>query len=373
MADKFGFPEGILHADKDSKIDYFKKYTVSHHYLMNAYKKLSEIIKKPVNNSIILVYGPCGVGKTTLFLGIAKQFIELASKELEVDPGRIPIAGMEAIAPDNGNFDWKDHYIRSLKSLDEPLIDKKIDFEKKSDKSSSHHAARVYRNSLENALKYRRPYAFMIDEAQHLAHITSGRKLRNQMDVIKSLASKSRVPHVLYGTYELLPFRNLSGQLSRRGIDIHFPRYRTEVSGDMEQFIFTLGAFQKHIPFEKEPQLVDNYEFFYQRSLGCVGILKDWLLRSLTFALDNKRKVMSMDICKEFALSQDQCVKIIREAREGESLLEENQEKQNELLRLLGMEPKEEASDHKSERKGSSKVGEQNPTRHTVGDLKSAQ
>ncbi|KRE73917.1 AAA family ATPase [Paenibacillus sp. Soil750] len=373
MAGNFGFPEEILNSDKDKKITYFKKYTVSHYYLKHAYKKLCDTISKPVNTPVILVYGPCGVGKTTLFLGIAKHFIELAAKELTVDPGRIPIAGMEAIAPDTGNFDWKDHYIRSLKSLDEPLIEKKIDFESRNDKTNNHLAARAFRSSLENALKYRRPYAYMIDEAQHLAHITSGRKLRNQMDVIKSLASNSRVPHVLYGTYELLPFRNLSGQLSRRGIDIHLPRYRTEVKGDMDQFIFALGAFQKHLPLENEPKLVDNYEYFYQRSLGCVGILKDWLLKSYTFAIENKRKVLSMDICKEFSLSDDQCVKIIREAREGESLLEENQEKQNELLRLLGMDTKDDELIETTGRKRKNKVGEQNPTRHNVGEVRNAQ
>ncbi len=34
--------------------------------------------------------------------------------------------------------------------------------------------------------------------------------------------------HCLLGTYELLTFRNLSGQLSRRSIHIHFPRYQVD-------------------------------------------------------------------------------------------------------------------------------------------------
>ncbi len=84
------------------------------------------------------------------------------------------------------------------------------------------------RLALESALIHRRPAAFFIDEAQHLAKMKSGRKLQDQLDSIKSLASLTDTVHILVGTYELLPFRNLSAQLSRRSIDIHFPRYRAE-------------------------------------------------------------------------------------------------------------------------------------------------
>ena len=34
----------------------------------------------------------------------------------------------------------------------------------------------------------------------------------------------------------MLEFRNLSGQLSRRSIDIHFPRYQADCSSDLIEF-----------------------------------------------------------------------------------------------------------------------------------------
>ena len=54
----------------------------------------------------------------------------------------------------------------------------------------------------------------MIDEAQHLGKIASGRRLLDQLDVIKSIANQTKTVHVLFGTYDLLAFRNLNGQLS---------------------------------------------------------------------------------------------------------------------------------------------------------------
>src|SRR4029434_2123935 len=101
---------------------------------------------------------------------------------------------------------------------------------------SARAAGAEYHHAVERALAFRRPVAILIDEAQHLARIGSGRRVSDQLDVIKSLANRTKTVHVLIGTYELLAFRNLSAQLSRRSIDIHFPRYRLANPGDAKSF-----------------------------------------------------------------------------------------------------------------------------------------
>ena len=68
----------------------------------------------------------------------------------------------------------------------------------------------------EQALKHRKPYAILIDEAEHIAKAARGSTLLDQLDHLKSLAIMSQVVHVLVGTYDLMVFRNLSAQLSRR-------------------------------------------------------------------------------------------------------------------------------------------------------------
>jgi hypothetical protein len=50
---------------------------------------------------------------------------------------------------------------------------------------------------------------------------------------------------VLFGTYDLLAFRNLNGQLSRRSIDVHLARYRAEDSEDRQTFINVVGRSRK--------------------------------------------------------------------------------------------------------------------------------
>ena len=78
--------------------------------------------------------------------------------------------------------------------------------------------------AVEQALRHRHPPVVFVDEAQHLARIASGHRLSDQLEVIKSIANRTETVHVLLGTYELMAFRNLSAQLSRRSVDLHFQR-----------------------------------------------------------------------------------------------------------------------------------------------------
>ena len=91
--------------------------------------------------------------------------------------------------------------------------------------------------------------------------MSSGRRLADQLDVIKSLASRTQTIHILIGTYELLPFRNLSGQLSRRSVDVHFSRYRAESEDDIRVFQNVVSTFQQQLPADQGFDLISVWDF----------------------------------------------------------------------------------------------------------------
>jgi len=105
-----------------------------------------------------------------------------------------------------------------------------------------------YQYAVEQAVHYRRPVAVMIDEAQHLGKIPSGRRLLDQLDVIKSIANQKKTAQVLFGTYDLLAFRNLNGHLSRRSIYVHLARYRAEDSEDRQTFSMLFDPSRRSFP-----------------------------------------------------------------------------------------------------------------------------
>ena len=152
---------------------------------------------------------------------------------------------------------------------------------------------------------------------------------------LSSLASLTNTVHVLVGTYELLPFRNLSAQLSRRSIDIHFPRYRAERSGDYTAFRNVVFTLQRHLPLPGETDLLPHLEYCYERSIGCVGLVKDWLTRALALAINQTAAFVTLKMLQKTAWSLDQSERMAREPVDGESDVSDKEEKRYRLKQLL--------------------------------------
>lgn len=337
------FPHELLTRPWPERLAYFQAYTIAHPALIAAKEKLSAAIHDSAPNSLILVLGPTGVGKTTLRLKIEKILVENLSVELASDPMRFPVVSLEAIAPESGVFNWRDHFHRLLWSMREPLVSYKID----PDRSTVGDLIRPFRpgkqptnaeyqHAVELALRHRRPAAVLIDEAQHLAKVPAGRRLADQLDVIKSIASHTGIVHVLFGTYDLLAFRNLSAQLSRRCFDIHFRRY--QVGGEKQTFLGVLRSFEQNLPLPEVPDLLNEWDYLYERSLGCVGVLKEWLNRALAATARQNGRTLTRETLEDCALSISQCDRMLAEIMEGERQLTERREQIANLRAHLGLE-----------------------------------
>jgi hypothetical protein len=385
----YAFPRDLLGQPPEARLGYFKSFTIAHPLLKEADAALKQAIQEPAGWSLIFVYGPTGVGKTTLRRRVEKQLKESMMEALRQNPGLVPVVSMEAAAPDSSQFSWKDYYRRALLALDEPLIDQKLTCNVR---SSFHNVRDTFgraltdpraaglelRLALESALIHRRPAAFFVDEAQHLAKMKSGRKLQDQLDSIKSLASLTNTVHILVGTYELLPFRNLSAQLSRRSIDIHFPRYRAERSDDYTAFRNVLFTLQRHLPLPGESDLLPHLEYCYERSIGCVGLVKDWLTRGLSLAMNQGANAVSRKILEKTAWSLDQSERMARETVDGESDVSEKEEKRDRLRHLLRLGATGSATAPAAARVNPPvpqvrrRVGQRKPARDLVGIAKEA-
>ena len=326
------------------RLEHFRNFTMAHPRLVEARDKLADAIDGAAPGSLVLVLGPTGVGKTTLRMKVENLLTQQMAPATAADPGRLSFVSTEVVPPDTGQFRWRDYFSRLLAAMNEPLIDFKT--------LRSTARTRVLHTlpspvggmelgyAVEQALRHRRPPVVFIDEAQHLARIASGRRLSDQLDVIKSIANRTETVHVLLGTYELLAFRNLSAQLSRRSMDLHFQRYRAESAEDRQVFRSVLLTFQKQLPFaEAEADLMAMWEFLYERSIGCVGILKEWLMRACVRAIKHGAVTLSPEHLEKTALSTSQCEKVLAESREGETRLNDDADASLRLRTLLGIEP----------------------------------
>ena len=132
------------------------------------------------------------------------------------------------------------------------------------------------------------------------------------------------------------------------------------------------------MPLAAEPDLLRHWEFCYERSLGCVGLLKEWLTRALATGLAQKTPHVTLRHLEHQALSLADCQKIATEMREGEAILAEADGTRRRLRTVLGLADAAATGTRTAAAAGPSPptspprqrrtwVGERNPTRDPVG------
>ncbi|HYU75717.1 MAG TPA: hypothetical protein VEL31_23850, partial [Ktedonobacteraceae bacterium] len=296
---------------------------------------------------------------------------------------RLPALKLDAVSPALTQFKWGDYYQRALLLLQQPRIEYVLDGQEQMPLLTRQVSWREERHRIgvsntaglrlifEQALLHRKPYAILIDEAEHIAKAARGSKLLDQLDHLKSLAIMTQVVHVLVGTYDLMVFRNLSAQLSRRSIDVHFPRYRATSEAEVRAFKSVLWSFQRNLPLEEEPDLLQQWRYCYERTIGCVGMLKDWLTRALAEALERNETTISPSLLEQHALSVDRCGQMVTEAVAGETALIEDEHAAYRLRVRLGLEAgpaEQQEQDRRSQPapRRNQRVGQRKPTRDLV-------
>jgi hypothetical protein len=374
------FPLELLKQSRAARKEYFTNFTIAHPALKEATQDLRRAIFG-LPGSLILVYGPTGAGKTTLQRRTEIRITEELRRELEKDPGRLPVVSLDAIAATSGTFSWLDFFRRLLLKMSEPQVDKKrwvddpvLDKFNFSDRTPES----ILRLAAERALAFRKPAALLIDEAQHMGKTSSGQKLHAQLDVIKSFSTVTKMTIVMCGTYELLPFRNLSAQLSRRSVDVHLRRYDARIPRDIEAFKNVLFAFQRHLPVKQEPALLPKWESFYERTTGTIGVLKDWLIRALEEALEQGDNTVTESHLNKTAPSLATASTMALDNLNGEQELKEGKSALAELRQSLGLDtgpglkrskPDDEHSQNpkKPGTRHTRRAGQRNPKRDPVG------
>ena len=116
---------------------------------------------------------------------------------------------------------------------------------------------------------------------------------------------------------------NSVGKSARRCLPVHFPRYQLEREEDCIDSRATLLELLRRVPLEcsAERWVTDHWLYFYECSVGCIGILKDWLLRAVSTALDDGTSRLSLDCVQDHALPVDIYRQMALDAYEGEQRL----------------------------------------------------
>ena len=194
------------------------------------------------------------------------------------------------------------------------------------------------RNAVEYALALLQVKVVFVDEAQHLLAPDLVRKPTAQLDWLKTWANRTNVLHVLVGNFDLYEYCHLSGQVVRRMRDQYFPRYHLDNQKECEEFVGALKSLLLAVPLNVDvPELLSRWRWFGEWSVGCVGVLGDWIVDTVDTLWREGETVLTIEALTKHALQPDQRARLEMEARTGENrVARAKAQSELELQRLLG-------------------------------------
>ncbi len=138
------------------------------------------------------------------------------------------------------------------------------------------------REAVVYALELLRVKVVFVDEAQHLMYVDTPHKPTAQLDWLKTLTNRTNVLHVLVGNFDLYDFCHLNAQAAQRMRDLPFSRYHLDNQTECEEFVGALRSFLERVPLAVDvPGLLAHWRWFGEWSLGCIGVLGDWLVETV--------------------------------------------------------------------------------------------
>jgi hypothetical protein len=81
-----------------------------------------------------------------------------------------------------------------------------------------------------------------------------------------------------------------------------------------------------------------DWDFFYEHSLGCIGLRKDWLTRAYSLALRLNVETITREHLEKCALSVASLTQLLAEITAGESEMEESVSQRTLLRGNLGLD-----------------------------------
>jgi len=354
-------PDELAHLSSEEKKTFFMNVTITHPQLEVVHDKIRRAIRQPAGFSFVLVHGPTGVGKTTMMERLVEQTRALflsanapaafpSFSPYGKAPTPISVLRIEADPPDKSAFNRGYFYRRVLTLLGEQTYSQQMHVDIHAEAAPSKRR-RMSRSATESndvpelregaqAALYRHGVrVIFLDEAHHLLMSrdgVEGSTLQEQLEWLKSL-SQTGILYILVGTYDLFNVGKLNGQVGRRCLPVHFPRYQLEREVDCIAFQTALLELLRRVPLEcaAERWVTDHWLYFYECSVGCIGILKDWLLRAVSAALDDGASRLSLDCVQDHALHVDIYRQMALDAYEGEQRLNHTEANREHVWRLL--------------------------------------
>jgi hypothetical protein len=306
-----------LHPALAARLAALQQYKIKHVALEKMDDLLMNAIDEHTSYGILALYGPSGVGKSTVMKRIAQR-----CREEETDPSVVPVVVVQASPEDVGSAARLDfyrqvlHQLRGHVAVRDRILNQPLARER-AKKSTDPAEWLEMRDAVSYALDLLKVKAVCIDEAQHLMQADAAQKPSIQLDWLKSLTNRSDLLYVLIGNFSLYDFCHLNGQLARRVREEQFCRYHLDQQADAVEFTSALKVLLEQVPLQVNiPEMLTHWKWFGEWSIGCIGIRSCWVVETASTLCRAGETVLTLEALAKHALKPAQRLKLETEARD---------------------------------------------------------
>ena len=322
---KFG--DDILQLPIRDRVEFFSNKQIKHQVLSKAYDELLMKAKKIGGVEFIQMVGPAGVGKSCAVERFVEDKLVENQVSMEKNSRIVPVISVQCPASIGSKFSWEPLLKRILRTGGDAFIDRgSYALEYSEGVSQKEISKLLLSNSkvsdlvevIQNFLFQRQVKYLVIDEAQHIIDACrTALEALQCMELLKSLASLSGCIIVLVGTYRLLRFGESSAQLGRRSEIIELGPYQRGSEKDLKHFAYALDGLLVRYPIRFSDALFNKVSEIHLGCCGCIGILKDWLTKTLYRTLESGEDHVSVKSLMDNRMDPRELQRVAEEIRMG--------------------------------------------------------
>jgi hypothetical protein len=281
--------------------------------------------------------GPTGAGKTHLMNRLFIEVNKFYANEVTALASTVPMLLSIAVADGARKFNFKRLWKDAAHGLHDPFVNARperlVETPPKCFAGESFTTS-VARQHFEEEGRMRQLKVWGIDEAQHILLGGAAGEPSDQFDVLKSVSQVTTSKLVLCGTHQLPTLLTGSGQVMRRSVRVPLAPYSLSDKKEYGQFLGICISLLKELPCATSISPEKHAEDLYIGCLGCVGVLKDWLIRAWSHAHRHKQEVITVADLHVTRLSADTLITMQKEIVAGRELDSNSSEKELRALIL---------------------------------------
>ena len=302
---------------RDARCRRFSELVVNHDRLDEVRKAVHEALSPNSPIQTLAVFGPTGVGKSTLVEQVRRDLLRIHGVDPLLGPHERdtdPVVVVTCEDPSSyGGYDMKrEHWSSILRESGDPFAEEHHDPHEAARRRRAgakriaaprRSTGRDLKASVYSRLALRETRVLIFDEAQHMADTKSTDRLRQHLDAIKTFGLKSGIKQVLVGTEELLPLLRLNGQLARRMHEIPFDAYDYTFHEEIQSFFNAMMHLVRALPCANEAVFRRHVDDAFLRCAGCIGVYKEALGIALARSVERGKSAVTYGEVEKAMLS----------------------------------------------------------------------